>query len=95
MRMKEFLRKLYKFLWDDPAQPVFVSDLWRNDAVKKCMEAFVLSELKDTNGVIIIWTKLNDDSMYTDYSGLDQARALGLLQLAGEDIKQQKVRRLD
>lgn len=93
--MKEFLRKVYHYLWDDPKQPVRVSDLWLNDAVKKCTESFVSDYLKDTNGVIIIWTKINDDGMYVNYSGIDQARAIGLCQLASEEIKLQRVRRLD
>jgi len=90
-----FWKRLYKYLFDDPAQPVLVSDLWRNDAVKKCLEAFLNTEMKDANGVIMVYTKRNDDGMYVSYSGLDQARAMGLLLLSVEEIKQQRVRRLD
>ena len=93
--MKEFWRKVYKFLWDEPAQPVQISELWRNDSVKKLFESFFVSEMKEANGAIIIWTKTNNDGMYVSYGGLDQARAIGMLVLSIEEIKQEHVRRLD
>ena len=92
---KDWLRKLYKYLFDDPDQPVMVDDLWRNDAVKKLFESFLESNLKDVNGAIIIWTKINDDGLHVDFSGLDQLRAAGACHIAEDLIAEQKVRRLD
>ena len=90
-----FWRKVYIYLWDEPKQPVMVSELWRNEAVKKCFEDIIGNHLNNANGVTVILTKTNDDSIYTFNAGQSNRDALGNIPYAYLDILNQKVKRLD
>lgn len=93
--MKEFFRKVYKALWDDPDRPVTVSDLLRNEAVRSLLESFAKKEALNANGIVILWTKINDDGLYGDFVGLDQLRAIGACRQGVDLVAELRVRRLD